>query len=141
MLSAFSFLVAVRLARRIGLVNTMVFTHLPSSMFLILVPFMPTLGWAIALLLARSALSQMDVPTRTSYVMAIVPPEERPAAASLTSVPRSFTAALGPLIAGSLLGASSFGWPLVLAGSLKIAYDLMLLYTCRNVHPPEEARK
>ncbi|MGZ8211932.1 MAG: MFS transporter, partial [Burkholderiales bacterium] len=86
-LSAFSYLVAAHIARRIGLVNTMVFTHLPSSVLLILVPFMPTLGWAIALLLARSALSQMDVPTRTSYVMAIVPPEERPAAASVTSVP------------------------------------------------------
>lgn len=140
-LSAFSFLLAVRIAARFGLVNTMVFTHLPSSVFLILVPFMPTLGWAIALLLARSALSQMDVPTRTSYVMAIVPPEERPAAASVTSVPRSFAAAAGPVLAGSLLSASSFGWPLVIAGSLKIAYDLMLLYTCRNVRPPEEARK
>jgi MFS family permease len=137
-LSAFSFLIAVRIAKRIGLVNTMVFTHLPSSVFLILVPFMPTLPWAIALLLARSALSQMDVPTRTSYVMAIVPPEERPAAASVTSVPRSFASAIGPLIAGSLLASSPFGWPLVLAGSLKIAYDLMLLYTCRNVKPPEE---
>jgi MFS family permease len=140
LLASFSFLLAVRIARRIGLVNTMVFTHLPSSIFLILVPFMPTLGWAIALLLMRSALSQMDVPTRTSYVMAIVPPEERPAAASITSVPRSFASALGPLIAGSLLSVSSFGWPLVIAGSLKILYDLMLLYTCRHVRPPEEVR-
>ncbi len=137
-LSAFSFLIAVRIARRIGLVNTMVFTHLPSSVLLILVPFMPTLGWAVALLLARSALSQMDVPTRTSYVMAIVPPEERPAAASVTSVPRSFASAVGPVIAGYLLSTSSFGWPLIAAGSLKITYDLMLLYTCRNVKPPEE---
>ena len=137
-LAAFSFLAAVRIARRIGLVNTMVFTHLPSSVFLILVPFMPTLGWAIALLLARSALSQMDVPTRTSYVMAIVPQDERPAAASITSVPRSFASAGGPVIAGYLLSLSSFGWPLVIAGSLKIAYDLMLLYTCRHVRPPEE---
>jgi MFS family permease len=137
-LAAFSFLVAVRIARRIGLVNTMVFTHLPSSVFLVLVPFMPTLGWAIALLLARSALSQMDVPTRTSYVMAIVPPHERPAAASITSVPRSFASAAGPVIAGYLLSLSSFGWPLVIAGSLKIVYDLMLLYTCRHVRPPEE---
>jgi len=137
-LAAFSFLLAVRIARRIGLVNTMVFTHLPSSVFLILVPFMPTLGWAIALLLARSALSQMDVPTRTSYVMAIVPPEERAAAASITSVPRSFASAGGPVLAGYLLSISPFGWPLVIAGSLKIAYDLMLLYTCRHVRPPEE---
>jgi MFS family permease len=140
LLASFSFLLAVRIARRIGLVNTMVYTHLPSSVFLILVPFMPTLGWAIALLLMRSALSQMDVPTRTSYVMAIVPPEERPAAASVTSVPRSFAAALGPLIAGSLLSLSSFGWPLVIAGSVKIVYDLMLLYTCRHVRPPEEVQ-
>ena len=137
-LSAFSFLVAVRIARRIGLVNTMVFTHLPSSVLLILVPLMPTLGWAVALLLARSFLSQMDVPTRTSYVMAIVPPEERPAAASVTSVPRSFASAVGPVIAGYLLSTSSFGWPLIAAGSLKITYDLLLLYTCRNVKPPEE---
>ena len=137
-LSAFSFVIAVHIARRIGLVNTMVFTHLPSSVFLILVPFAPSLGWAIALLLARSALSQMDVPTRTSYVMAIVPPEERAAAASVTSVPRSFASALSPALAGYLLSASSFGWPLVAAGVLKIAYDLMLLYTCRNVRPPEE---
>jgi MFS family permease len=137
-LSAFSYLIAVRISRRIGLVNTMVFTHLPSSVLLILVPFMPTLGWAVALLLARSVLSQMDVPTRTSYVMAIVPPEERPAAASVTSVPRSFASAAGPVIAGSLLSASAFGWPLIVAGSLKIAYDLLLLYTCRNVRPPEE---
>jgi MFS family permease len=140
-LSAFSYLVAAQIARRIGLVNTMVFTHLPSSVLLILVPFMPTLGWAIALLLARSALSQMDVPTRTSYVMAIVPPEERPAAASVTSVPRSFASALGPVVAGSFLTASDFGWPLVIAGALKIAYDLMLLYTCRHVRPPEERQE
>ena len=84
----------------------------------------------------------MDVPTRTSYVMAIVPPEERPAAASVTTVPRSFASALAPLLAGSLISVSSFGWPLVICGVLKITYDLMLLYTCRNVHPPEElARK
>ena len=137
-LSAFSFLLAVRIARRIGLVNTMVFTHIPANVFLILVPFMPTLPWAVAMLLARSALSQMDVPTRTSYVMAIVPPEERPAAASVTTVPRSFASALAPVITGSLISVSSFGWPLVIGGALKIAYDLMLLYTCRNVHPPEE---
>lgn len=137
-LSAFSHLVAARIARRIGLVNTMVFTHIPASVFLILVPFMPSLELAVAMLLARSALSQMDVPTRTSYVMAIVPPEERPAAASITTVPRSFAAAAAPVLAGSFLTASDFGWPLVVAGVLKIAYDLALLYTCRHVKPPEE---
>lgn len=137
-LSAFSYLVAVRIANRIGLVNTMVFTHLPANIFLVLVPFMPTLGWAIALLLARSALSQMDVPTRSSYVMSVVPPEERAAAASVTAVPRSLASAISPMLAGYMLSASAFGWPLVVAGGLKITYDLMLLTMCRRVPPPEE---
>jgi MFS family permease len=118
--SAFSYLVAVRIAHRIGLVNTMVFTHLPSSVLLILVPFVPDLTWVIVLLLVRSALSQMDVPTRSSYVMAVVSPPERAAAASMTSVPRSLASSLSPLIAGYLLGVSSFGWSLVIAGGVKI---------------------
>ena len=113
MLTAVSYLIAVRIARRIGLVNTMVFTHLPSSVCLILIPLVPDVGWAIALLLVRSALSQMDVPTRSSYVMAIVPPAERPAAASMTSVPRSLAAAASPALAGYLLSVSTFGWPLI----------------------------
>jgi MFS family permease len=137
-LSALSQLAAVRIAKRIGLVNTMVFTHLPANVFLVLVPFMPTLGWAIVLLLARSALSQMDVPTRSSYVMAVVPPEERAAAASITAVPRSLASAASPLLAGQLLSISGFGWPLVVAGGLKIAYDLLLLGMFRSVKPPEE---
>ncbi|HZQ61682.1 MAG TPA: MFS transporter [Casimicrobiaceae bacterium] len=137
-LSAFSYLVAVRIAKRIGLLYTMVFTHLPSSVFLLIIPFLPDLAWVIALLLARSALSQMDVPTRTSYVMAVVTPPERAAAASMTSVPRSLAAAVSPLFAGYLLGLSSFGWPLFAAGVLKIVYDLMLLVTFRRVRPPEE---
>ncbi len=136
--SAFSYLVAVRIAHRIGLVNTMVFTHLPSSVLLILVAFVPSLPWVIVLLLVRSALSQMDVPTRSSYVMAIVAPGERAAAASMTSVPRSLASAVSPLIAGYLLGVSTFGWPLVLAGGLKIVYDLLLLGMFRAVRPPEE---
>ena len=133
--SALSYLVAVRIADRIGLVYTMVFTHLPSSVLLILVPFAPDLATSVALLLARSALSQMDVPTRSSFVMALVPPQERPAAASLTTVPRSLAAATSPLLAGYLLGVSSFGWPLVVAGALKIAYDLLLLALFRR-HAP-----
>ncbi len=137
-LSAFSYLVATRIAHRIGLVNTMVFTHLPSSVLLLLVPLAPSLAWAIALLLARSALSQMDVPTRSSYVMAVVAPNERAAAASITSVPRSLASAVSPLVAGYLLGLSTFGWPLIIAGSVKIAYDLLLLATFRTVRPPEE---
>ena len=140
LLSAVSYLVAVRIAGRFGLLNTMVFTHLPSSIFLVLIPFMPNLGWAIALLLARAALSQMDVPTRSSYVMAIVPPAERAAAASVTAVPRSLAAAIGPMMAGYLLSLSPFGWPLVIAGVLKIIYDLLLLLTFKTVRPPEEIR-
>jgi predicted MFS family arabinose efflux permease len=136
--SAVSYLFAVRLALRIGLVNTMVFTHLPSNVLLLLVPFMPNLPLAIALLLARSALSQMDVPVRNSYVMAVVPPEERPAAASVTAVPRSLASAAGPLLAGYLLGLSAFGWPLIAAGALKGIYDVLMLALFAKVRPPEE---
>ena len=137
-LSALSYFAAAWIAERIGLVNTMVFTHLPANVCLALVPFAPSLPLAIALLLVRSALSQMDVPTRTSYVMAVVAPEERPAAASVTSVPRSLAAAASPALAGALIAASGFGWPLLLAGGLKITYDLLLLAMFRNVRPPEE---
>lgn len=137
--SALSYLIAVRIADRFGLVNTMVFSHLPANILLILVPFMPTIGWAIALLLARSMLSQMDVPTRSSFVMAVVPAEERAAAASMTSVPRSMAAACSPLLAGLMLGVSPFGWPLVVAGGLKVVYDLLLLGMFHKVLPPEEA--
>ena len=139
LLSAASFLAAVRIANRFGLVNTMVFTHLPANLCLVLVPFVDDLPIVLALLFIRSALSQMDVPTRSSYVMAIVTPEERPAAASITSVPRSLASALSPVLAGSMLAASPFGWHLVAAGGLKIAYDLMLLAMFRKVRPPEEA--
>jgi predicted MFS family arabinose efflux permease len=138
MLTAVSYLVAVRIAARIGLVNTMVFTHIPSSVCLILIPFMPSLTPVIALLLVRAALSQMDVPTRSSYVMAIVQPAERPAAASVTSVPRSLASAASPFLAGYLLSVSAFGWPLIAAGGIKIVYDGLLLWFFRNVRPPEE---
>jgi MFS family permease len=140
-LTAFSYLVAVRIANRIGLINTMVFTHLPSSLLLVLMPFVPDLGWVIVLLLVRSALSQMDVPTRSSYVMAVVSPGERAATASITSVPRSLASATSPLLAGYLLGLSSFGWPLAISGVIKIVYDLLLLATCRKVRPPEESAR
>jgi MFS family permease len=137
-LSAGSYLVAARLAQRIGLVNTMVFTHFPSNLLLVLVPFMPNLPLAIALLLARSALSQMDSPVRNSYVMAVVSPEERPAAASLASGPRTLASAISPLLSGYLLGASAFGLPLVLAGFFKGLYDVLLLAMFAKVRPPEE---
>jgi predicted MFS family arabinose efflux permease len=139
-LTAASFLVALRIAERIGLVNTMVFTHLPANLCLVAIPFVSDLPTVVGLLCLRSALSQMDVPTRSSYVMAIVAPEERPAAASVTSVPRSLASAAGPFLAGNLLAASAFGWPLVAAGALKIVYDLLLLAMFRRVRPPEERR-
>jgi MFS family permease len=138
-LSAFSYPLAARIAKRAGLVNTMVFTHIPSSLFLILAAFSPSLPLTLALLLARSALSQMDVPTRTSYVMAVVTPEERPAAASVTAIPRSLASSLSPTIGGMLLASAVPGLPLVLCGALKIVYDIALLYSFRHVKPPEEA--
>jgi MFS family permease len=138
-LSAFSYPVAAWLAKRIGLVNTMVYTHIPSSVFLILAAFSPNLYVALGLLLLRSALSQMDVPTRTSYVMAVVTPAERPAAASVTAVPRSLASAISPAIAGALLTTAFPGLPLVVCGTLKIAYDLALLFSFRHIKPPEES--
>src|SRR5215210_689772 len=137
-LSAFSALAAVRIASRIGLLNTAVFTHLPANFFLVLTPFMPTVELAVACLLLRSALSQMDVPVRNSYVMAVVSPAERPAAASVTAVPKSLASALGPLLSGWLLALSPFGWPLVIAGALKGLYDVLLLLMFNSVRPPEE---
>ena len=136
--AAGSFLAAVPIARRFGLVNTMVFTHLPSSLILLLIPFVPSLEIVIGLLMARSLLSQMDVPTRTSYVMAVVTPAERPAAASLTSVPRSLASAVSPVISGFLLTISTFAWPLLIGGALKIGYDLILLAMFRRVVPSHE---
>ncbi len=138
LLAAASFPVAAWLSKRIGLVNTMVYTHLPSNLFMILIPFMPTLPLALALLFMRSALSSMDVPARASYVMAVVSPAERAAAASITNVPRSLASAISPGIAGWLLTLSTFGWPLVACGAIKIAYDLALLAMFRRVRPPEE---
>jgi predicted MFS family arabinose efflux permease len=137
-LSAFSFPVAAWIASRVGLINTMVFTHIPSSICLMLAAFAPSLSLALALLLVRAALSQMDVPTRSSYVMAVVTPAERPAAASFTSVPRSLAAAASPAIAGALFAASFQALPLLICGTLKIVYDLLLLRQFRTVRPPEE---
>ncbi|MEM5275903.1 MFS transporter [Cupriavidus taiwanensis] len=134
-LTTFSQLAAVPLARRIGLLNTMVFTHIPSSLCLIAAAVAPTLTLSLALLLARSALSQMDVPTRTAYVMAVVTPPERAAAASLTAVPRSLAAALSPALAAALMAHGYASTPLVACGLLKIAYDLAMLHAFRRVKP------
>jgi MFS family permease len=137
-LTAFSYPVAARLGKRFGLVNTMVFTHIPSSVCLILAAFSPNLTVVLTLLLVRSALSQMDVPTRTSYVMAVVTPAERTAAASVTAVPRSLASAISPAMSGALLSTSFAGLPLVVCGVLKIVYDLSLLFSFRHIKPPEE---
>jgi MFS family permease len=138
LLAACSFLAAVPVARRIGLLNTMVFTHLPSNLLLLLVPLMPTLSLAVTILLVRHLLSQMDVPTRQSYTMAIVDPEERSAAAGLTAVARNAAAALAPAVAAPTLALPGLGLPFVVAGTLKIAYDLALWALFRTIRPPEE---
>ncbi|HEX6415657.1 MAG TPA: MFS transporter [Burkholderiales bacterium] len=139
-LSAFSFPVAAWIGSRIGLINTMVYTHIPSSLCLIAAAFAPSVQWALGLLLVRAALSQMDVPTRSSYVMAVVTEAERPAAASVTAVPRSLASAISPALAGALFSAGYQAWPLLLCGGLKILYDLLLLVAFRTIKPPEEQR-
>ncbi len=142
LLSALSFLAAVPLARRFGLLNTMVFTHLPSNVLLILVAFAPTFPIAATLLLVRQALSQMDVPTRQAYTMALVAPEERTAAASVTSLARSVGSATSPVFSGLLLQGPLLilGLPFILAGTLKAAYDLTLWSIFRHVRLHEETR-
>ena len=137
-LAAFSFPVAAWLARRVGLINTLVFTHIPANLCLIAAALAPSLPVVLALLLVRAALSQMDVPTRTSYVMAVVTEAERPAAASFTVVPRSIAAAISPSIGGALFAAGFQALPLILSGTIKTAYDLLLLWQFRHVKPPEE---
>jgi len=138
LLGAISFPVAAWLARRVGLINTMVFTHIPSSLCLIAAAFCSSLSAVLSLLLVRAALSQMDVPTRSSYVMAVVTPPERPAAASVTAVPRSLASSISPAIAGLMLAGPFSGLPLVVCGCLKIGYDLALLQMFRHTKPPEE---
>ena len=126
-LGAASMLLAPRIAARIGLVQTMAFTHIPANIALILTPFMPNLGLALVLLFIRHTLAQMDVPARTAFIMSVVPPEERTAAAGVTNVARSVASATSPALGGALLALGPFGLPLVLAGTLKIIYDLALL--------------
>jgi MFS family permease len=136
-LSALSQLASPRLAARFGLIETMVFTHIPANLFLVLAAFMPTASLAVTFLLLRMSLSSMDVPARQSYVMAVVPPEERAAAASITNVPRSLASAASPVLAGSMLQLSTFGWPLVAGGVIKIIYDILLLVRFRHIRPPD----
>src|SRR3974390_332569 len=141
MLSAFSYPVAAWMAGYIGLIHKMVFTHIPSSIFLILAAFSSNLYVVLGLLLLRSALSQMDVPTRTSYVMAVVTPAERATAASVTSGTRSLASSVSPTFSGVLLPPALPGLPLIVCGVGKIIYDLALLYSFRHVKPPEEVRE
>jgi predicted MFS family arabinose efflux permease len=130
--------VTARVAARIGLVNTMVWTHVPSNVLLMLVPLMPTLPLAIAVLLARFSISQMDVPTRQSYLVAVVDPDERSAATGVTSIARTLASASAPVVTGALLQAGLLGLPFFLAGGLKIIYDLALWWRFRALRPPEE---
>ncbi len=138
-LAGISALSAAAIARRIGLVNTMVATHLPSNLLLALVPLMPTLPLAVGVLLLRFSISQMDVPTRQSYTLAVVDPDERSAAAGVTGIARTVGAALAPLAAGPLYASAALsGAPFLVAGGLKVAYDLVLWRRFRALRPPEE---
>jgi len=138
-LAGISALLAVRIAKAIGLINTMVFTHIPSNILLILVPLMPTLPFAIGLLLLRSSISQMDVPTRQSYTMAVVSPDERSAASGVTAIARSIGASASPVLTGLFFSIPALlSVPFILSGNLKIVYDLLLFREFRSVKPPEE---
>ena len=138
-LAGVSALLAARIAARFGLINTMVFTHIPSNVLLMLVPLMPTLPSAVAVMLVRFSISQMDVPTRQSYTMAVVAPDERSAAAGVTGIARSVGAAAAPALSGALLaGALTFSAPFFIAGGLKIIYDLLLYRSFKSTKPPEE---
>lgn len=138
-LAGISALSAARLAARIGLINTMVFTHIPSNILLMLVSLMPNLPLAITVLLLRFSISQMDVPTRQSYTMAVVSPDERSAASGVTSIARSAGAALAPALSGQMLAIPALmGAPFLFAGGIKIVYDLLLYRSFRALKPPEE---
>ena len=138
LLAAASFMLAARISERIGLINTMVYSHIPANIMMAMVPYMPNLPISLSLYLGRSLLSQMDVPTRQSYTMAIVKPEERSRVQGLINLPRSFTLAVGPSIAGYVMQFVGFSLPFLLAGSIKALYDVLLWLTFRNVKPPEE---
>lgn len=140
-LSGLSLLAAGWMARRFGLLNTMVLTHLPSNLLLVLVPLAPAAWLAVILFLARMSVSQMDVPTRKSYTMAVVDPDERTAAAGITNVARTAASAMSPVLSGAALGVGALGLPFFIAGGLKVLYDGLIYLTFRNVHPPEEQQR
>ena len=137
-LAGCSALIAARVAARIGLINTMAFTHLPANVFLLMTPLMPTFPLAAAMLLLRYSTAQMDVPTRQAYLMAIVAPNERSAAAGVTTLARTLASAFGPAVTGALFSASLMSLPFFLAGGMKIVYDLALYWNFRHIKPPEE---
>jgi len=140
-LAGLSALTAAWVASKIGLIRTMVFTHIPSNILLILVPLMPTLPLAITVLLLRFSISQMDVPTRQSYTMAVVSPDERSAAAGITGIARTTGSSLSPVIAGPLMGSAALlSVPFFLSGGIKIIYDLMLYRNFKTIKPPEEKK-
>lgn len=138
LVTAISFIAAAKIAARIGLLNTMVFTHLPSNLLLITLAFAPSLEWAALLLLSRHSLSQMDVPTRQSYVVAVVAEPERAVAAGMTNTSRTLAQSFGPSIAGFLIQYAAMGFPLILGGGVKVVYDLLLYFNFRRIKPPEE---
>ena len=138
LLNVGSHLAAAWIARRIGLLNTMVMTHLPSSVFVMLAPAAPTVAMAATLFLLREALVEMDVPTRQSYVMAVVPPSARTYASGMTNVTRNAGWAVGPLLGGAVMQNLTLAAPLFIGGTLKIAYDIALYRSFRHLRPPEE---
>lgn len=140
LLAGISALSAARIASKVGLINTMVFTHIPSNILLMIVPLMPNLPLAIGLLLIRYSISQMDVPTRQSYTMAVVEPDERSAASGVTTIARSVGAAIAPSLSGALLATSLISAPFFIAGGLKIIYDVALWMSFRATKPPEESK-
>ncbi|MCL5009553.1 MAG: MFS transporter [Candidatus Parvarchaeota archaeon] len=139
-ITAFSILTAPKLAKKIGLLNTMVFTHIPSNLFLIAIPFAPTALYAVVFLFLRQSISQMDVPTRQSYTMAIVKPEDRTALAGITNIPRSVAQGISPGIASYFIGILNYTAPFFISGVLKIIYDISIFFTFRKIKPPEEKR-
>jgi MFS family permease len=140
-LTAFSFIVSAKIADKVGLINTMVFTHIPSNILIILVAFAPSLSVAIAFYLIRMALSQMDVPTRQSYIVAVVNEEERTAAAGITNISRNISQAISPSLTGIIINTFTLSTPFIIGGLLKIAYDIALYVNFRKIKPPEEELK
>jgi sugar phosphate permease len=140
-LTAFSFIASAKIADKVGLINTMVFTHIPSNILIILVAVAPSLPVAIAFYLIRMALSQMDVPTRQSYIVAVVNEEERTAAAGITNISRNISQAISPSLTGIIINTFTLSSPFIIGGLLKIAYDIALYVNFRKIKPPEEEKK